>query len=110
MGAYVRDLHIHRCCAECGHDLASAVGCVYTKRVVLPAQNDIFRHRHPECPILPVPMDMRLVSLDAVFTVIDCFLGYLDADMILRLKIAVCRNCLVYVDTMGGNHEEVQER
>lgn len=102
MGAFVKNLDTPRCCAECHHTLREAVACVYTKRVVPPEENDMRRRRHPECPLLPVPGDIRLISQDAVLTLFDRFIGYLDADMIVRLKTAVMLDAPVYVDTMGG--------
>lgn len=108
MGVFVKNLDTPRCCAECHHTLREAVDCVYTKRVVLPEENDMRRRRHPQCPLLPLPHDLRLISQDAVLALFDRFIGYLDADMIYRLKRAVIRDCLVYADTMGGR-ESVKE-
>lgn len=42
------------CCASCNSELAAAVDCIYTKRLILPEEHDMRTGRHPDCPIIPV--------------------------------------------------------
>lgn len=95
MGCYVKDLKIPRWCAECDRDLAAAVGCVYTKRLVLAGEHEPRSGRHPDCPLLPLPSNVQLISLNDAFDIIDRFRGALDLEQITRLKAALRHGCNV---------------
>jgi len=49
----IRRMNVPKNCEECSKDLAVAVKCVYTQRLVLPSEHDIRLGRHPDCPLTP---------------------------------------------------------
>ena len=53
--------------------------------------------RKDDCPLVPVPPHGDLISLKDAETVIDRFLGYLDEEMIYRIKYKLNQDCPVIV-------------
>lgn len=74
------------CCASCNRDLAAIADCVYTKRLVLPEEHDMRSGRHPRCPLVALPAHDRLIQECDVACVIERMIGYIDADMVERMK------------------------
>lgn len=50
----VRGLDVPKNCATCNRDLAAAVNCIYTQRLVLPTEHDMNAGRHPACPLIRI--------------------------------------------------------
>ena len=59
----VRGLKAPRRCSECNNDLAAAVHCIYTQRLVLPEEHDMRSGRHPSCPIVQLPLSRGRVFI-----------------------------------------------
>lgn len=77
------------CCAACNRDLAAIADCVYTRLLVLPEEHDMRSGRHPHCPLVALPAHDRLIQECDVALVIERLIGYLDADMVERVKIYI---------------------
>ena len=73
-------------CSDCVRDLAAFADCVYCYRFVPPEENEMRKSRHRLCPLRYVGPHGRLIQECDVFQVLDRMLGYLDEDMIWRIK------------------------
>lgn len=84
----IRGLDVPKNCATCNRDLAAAVNCIYTQRLVLPTEHDMNAGRHPACPILPIPeihgrlIDADDLDVDEVYTTEYGFQNVVWADLV----------------------------
>lgn len=86
MSFIIKGKTVPSCCAACNRDLAAIAGCIYTRRLVLPEEHDMRSGRHPRCPLVALPAHDRLIQECDVALVIERLIGYIDADMVERVK------------------------
>lgn len=85
----VRGLKVPKNCATCNRDLAAAVNCIYTQRLVLPTEHDMNAGRHPACPIHPIPpADVRPVVRGKW----ENETGYIFSELTERCYCPACRS------------------
>lgn len=89
-------------CLQCGRDLAAAAGCVYTQRFVPPEENNMCFEVHRLCPLRYIGPHDRLIQECDVFCLLDRFLGYLDEDMIRRIKQKIQIEIPTVIDAEEG--------
>lgn len=62
-GIYIADMKVPDCCFHCPQDLAVAVKCVRTRRLVPTWEHHSIQDgRHPDCPLVAVPDHGRTVD------------------------------------------------
>ena len=90
------------CCASCNSELAAAVDCIYTKRLILPEEHDMRTGRHPDCPIIPVS-DLLDYAKSLDFYYIPEISGYIAKRDALAILFE-CRN----IDFDGYHEAEMK--
>lgn len=81
MGVYIKGMEMPKSCARCFLRVGQCSRRIYME------------NRPSDCPLIEVPEphgDMK--DINHINQVLDRFSGYLDDDMIYRLKIAIGRD------------------
>lgn len=65
--------------------------------------NERIKKKSDNCPLVELPEHVDLISLDDAKTVITRFLGYIDDDLVFRMKFKLEKDCPVIIPS---NKEE----
>lgn len=78
--------------------------CHWCHEIIDPKTN-LRKARHTDCHLHELPEHGDLISLDDAKTVITRFLGYIDDDLVFRMKFMLGKDCPVIVPS---NKEETK--
>ena len=99
MSLYIPNAKIPVSCNKCyeiglAHRLRDLGGhCPRMDLHYSPDEQSFKGDRRVDCPLIPVPPHGRLIDEADVFSVFDRLAGYLDDDMIFRIKYLIHRDC-----------------
>lgn len=94
-------MEMPKTCSQC-----PAFNCDYMLCNILSIyHHDYYDSRIDGCPLVELPEHGDLISLDDAKTVITRFLGYIDDDLVFRMKFMLGKDCPVIVPP---NKEETE--
>lgn len=95
MSVLIDGMDMPKSCAECrlkhygleGLKCSAKKRMFYRGRDISNVVDECTAFRHPCCPLIPIKG--RLIYENDVCNIIDRFIGYLDDDMVFRIKTAI---------------------